>query len=124
MQNLICLFIWYFIGKFYCNYQVLQLQMQYNRISSVINEKHSSIMSLVIADFHEEMFHISKDIWTAMMGCYLRVHLPAKAQGIHVLQFLSPLTPTANYYFCLIRKLRKLSAHFYCCHLSMSHLYF
>ncbi|KAK7447339.1 hypothetical protein BaRGS_00040197 [Batillaria attramentaria] len=58
----------------------------------------------------QKMFRCSSDVEVSVAGPYCRVRLPATAKGIHLLQFLSPLTPTNSYFFCQIRQLNEDSA--------------
>ncbi|XP_076467081.1 uncharacterized protein LOC143298198 [Babylonia areolata] len=57
----------------------------------------------------QSMFRRSDSVEVSMVGSFCRVRLPGTAKGIHVLQFLSPLTPANSYFSCQIRQLSEES---------------
>lgn len=60
---------------------------------------------LGFADVEPMMFRHSDSVDVSMVGSFCRIRLPAAAKGIHLLQYLSPLTPNSSYFCCLIRRL-------------------
>ena len=71
----------------------------------IMNIYNLLLCLLGFADVEPMMFRRSDSVDVSMVGSFCRIRLPAAARGIHLLQYLSPLTPNSSYFCCLIRRL-------------------
>jgi hypothetical protein len=62
-----------------------------------------------VAEVDQSQFRVSESVEGSMLEGFCHIRLPGSIKGIHVIQFLSPLTEDRNYFCCRIRKLSEYS---------------
>jgi hypothetical protein len=62
-----------------------------------------------VAEVDQSQFRVSESVEGSMLKGFCHIRLPGSIKGIHVIQFLSPLTEDRNYFCCRIRKLSEYS---------------